>query len=186
MWLGAGIAAFLIHVRTLPRRAQHFSRPTQMLGKMALPAGVVVVQSLLLGLAVQQVLTMQVANMPALVLTLMVSGLSFLAIVLMLTKALGDAGKALAMVLLAVQISSSGGVMPVELSGGMFAQISPWLPMTWVVRAIKASLFGAFDGQWMHPLAYVAASGLVATLLAMVLGRWRFVKAAALRPAVDL
>ncbi len=186
LWLGAGIAAFLIHVRTLPRRAQHFSRPTQMLGKMALPAGVVVVQSLLLGLAVQQVLTMQVANMPALVLTLMVSGLSFLAIVLMLTKALGDAGKALAMVLLAVQISSSGGVMPVELSGGMFAQISPWLPMTWVVRAIKASLFGAFDGQWMHPLAYVAASGLVATLLAMVLGRWRFVKAAALRPAVDL
>lgn len=186
LWLGAGIAAFLIHVRTLPRRAQHFSRPTQFLGKMALPAGVVILQSLLLGLAVRQVLTMQVANTPAFVLTLMVSGLSFLAMVLMLTKALGDAGKAMAMVLLAVQLSSSGGVMPVELSGGLFAQISPWLPMTWVVRAVKASLFGAFDGEWMRPLAYVAAAGMAAMLVAMLVGRWRYVKAAAMRPAVDL
>jgi putative membrane protein len=106
--------------------------------------------------------------------------------VLLLTKAFGDAGKAMAMVLLAVQLSSSGGVMPVELSGGLFTQISPWLPMTWVVRAVKASLFGAFDAQWAQPLAYVAASGTAAMLLAMVVGRWRFVKTNALRPAVDL
>lgn len=186
LWLGAGIAAFLIHVRTLPRRAQHFSRPAQLLGKMGLPAGVVVVQALLLGFAAQQVLTMHVANGLAFMLTLVVSGLSFLAMVLLLTKAFGDAGKAMAMVLLAVQLSSSGGVMPVELSGGLFTQISPWLPMTWVVRAVKASLFGAFDGEWVRPLAYVAASGAAAMLLSMALGRWRFVKTAAMRPAVDL
>jgi putative membrane protein len=186
LWLGAGIAAFLIHVRTLPRRAQHFSRPAQLLGKMGLPATVVVVQSLLLGAAVQQVLTLQVAHAPAFALTLAVSGLSFLAMVMLLTKAFGDAGKAMAMVLLAVQLSSSGGVMPVELSGGLFAKISPWLPMTWVVRAVKASLFGAFDGEWALPLAYVAASGTAAVLLSMLVGRWRFVKTTAMRPAIDI
>ena len=36
LWLGAGLAAFLIQARTLPRRAHHFARPVQMLGKMGL------------------------------------------------------------------------------------------------------------------------------------------------------
>jgi putative membrane protein len=104
----------------------------------------------------------------------------------MLTRAFGDAGKALAMVLLAVQLSSSGGVLPVELSGGLFAQISPWLPLTWVVRAIKASMFGAYNGAWQTPLLLVAASGAVALVLATYLGRWRYVNAGGMRPAVDI
>jgi len=36
-------------------------------------------------------------------------------IVLALTKAFGDAGKGIAMFLLAVQLSSSGGILPVEV-----------------------------------------------------------------------
>jgi len=85
-----------------------------------------------------------------------------------------------------VQLSSSGGVLPVELSGGFFAQISPYLPITWVVKAIKASLFGAFEGNWQHPLQLVAATGALAALVACFVGRWRFVKPSLLRPALDL
>ena len=186
LWLGAGIAAFLIHTRTLPRHAQHFHRVTQLLGKMAIPAIVVVLQALLLGFSSQRFLAFHVANGLAYGTTLLVSGLSFLAIVLLLSRAFGDAGKALAMVLLAVQLSSSGGVLPVELSGGWFTQISPWLPMTWVVRAVKASVFGAFDGNWSDPLLVVGLSGLAAIGLALFVGRWRFVRTQALRPVIDL
>lgn len=50
--------------------------------------------------------------------------------IMALTLMFGDAGKGFAMILLAVQLSSSGGVVPVELSGGWFMQISPWLPLT--------------------------------------------------------
>lgn len=186
LWLGAGLAAFLIHARTLPRRAHQFARPVQMLGKMGLPSTVVVAQALLLGALAHWVLRVPIHNGLALMVTLVVTSLSFLAMVLLLTKALGDAGKALAMVLLAVQMSSSGGVMPVELSGSLFAQISPWLPMTWVVKAVKASLFGAFDEDWLLPLARVAAWGIAAVVAAMWVGPWRFVKASAMRPPVDL
>jgi putative membrane protein len=186
LWLGAGLAAFLIQARTLPRRAHQFARPVQLLGKIGLPSAVVLTQALLLGALAHWVLGVHVRNGLALMVTLAVTSLSFLAMVLLLTKALGDAGKALAMVLLAVQMSSSGGVMPVELSGSLFAQISPWLPMTWVVKAVKASLFGAFDGNWLLPLARVAAWGVAALVAAMWIGPWRFVKASAMRPPVDL
>lgn len=186
LWLGAGIAAFLIHVRSLPRQAQRFARAAQLLGKLVLPMAVVVVQAALVWATVLYLLKIRVVTPGAFALTLGVAAMTFLALVFLLTKAFGDAGKALAMVLLAVQLSSSGGVLPVELSGGLFAQISPWLPLTWVVRAIKASMFGAYDGGWHQPVLLVAAAGAVALLVAAYLGRWRYVKAGAMRPAVDL
>ncbi len=185
LWLGAGIAAFLIHVRVLPRHAQFFSRPSQTLGKMAIPAAIVLSQAAILLIAVVWVLQIPLAHPGAFALTLVLASLTFLSIVFAMTRAFGDAGKALAMIFLAVQLSSSGGILPVELSGGIFANISPWLPLTWVVRALKASMFGAYGGGWGHPLSVVALGGLLSLVSAIWVGRWRFVKASSVRPAVD-
>lgn len=185
LWLGAGIAAFLIHVRVLPRHAQFFSRPAQMLGKIALPCVVVVAQAMLVVVTVLYFLKIPVLNPAAFALTLSVASLTFFIIVFALTRAFGDAGKGLAMVFLAVQLSSSGGILPIELSGGWFANISPWLPLTWVVRAVKASMFGAYNGAWAYPLVLVGLAGLAAAAVASLVGPWRFVKANALRSAVD-
>jgi putative membrane protein len=185
LWLGAGVAAFLIHVRVLPRHAQFFSRPAQAMGKMAIPAVIVLSQAAILLATVMLILQIPIVHPIAFTLTLGVSALTFLAIVFALTRAFGDAGKALAMIFLAVQLSSSGGVLPVELSGGVFANISPWLPLTWVVRAIKTSMFGAYGGAWGHPLLIVTLGGVIAVLCASWVGRWRFVKQSSVRPAVD-
>jgi putative membrane protein len=89
------------------------------------------------------------------------------------------------MIFLAVQITSSGGVLPVELSGGFFASISPWLPLTWVVRALKVTLFDAYAGQWHYPLAVVALGGVVTLVSTIWIGKWRYVKSSSMRPAVD-
>ncbi len=185
LWLGAGIAAFLIHVRVQPRQARFFSILSQLLGKLLIPGSVVLLQATLVLLVVLCVLKVHVVHPEAFAATLVVASLTFLLIVFALTRAFGDAGKALAMIFLAVQLSSSGGILPVELSGGLFMNISPWLPLTWVVRGLKASMFGAFDGAWQDPLLHVAAAGLVAFLVACMLGTWRFVRPSAIRPAVD-
>lgn len=185
LWLGAGIAAFLIHVRVLPRQAQFFSRVSQMLGKIFIPALVVLLQALLVLLSVEFLMKIHVVNLWGFAITLCVASLTFLIIVFALTRAFGDAGKGLAMVFLAVQLSSSGGILPVELSGGVFADISPWLPLTWVVRAIKASMFGAFDGAWQYPLILVGMGGVAAAAMACTVGHWRYVRQSSMRPAVD-
>lgn len=186
LWLGASLAAFLIHLRRLPHQAQGFSALARMLGKVLLPLVVVLLQALLVACTVLFILQLSVLDGYALMLTLMVSSGTFLLIVFALTRAFGDAGKALALLLLAVQLSSSGGVLPVELSGGLFAFISPYLPITWVVKAIKACLFGAFEAGWHEPLLLVALAGVLAAALACFVGRWRFVKSSSLRPTLDL
>ena len=89
------------------------------------------------------------------------------------------------MVFLAVQLTSSGGLLPVELSGGLFASISPWLPMTWVVQAIKVCMFGAYDDAWLRPLVWVAGAGVLVAVLACYVGRWRYVRSSQVRPAVS-
>lgn len=186
LWLGAGIAAFLIYVRQQPGQAAAFSRSGRLLGKLLFPAGLSLLQAFLVLLLVLFVLKIPVVHLFPFALTLAVASLTFITIVFALTRVLGDAGKALALLFLAVQLSSSGGIIPVELSGPVFMDISPWLPLTWVVRAIKASMFNAYDGAWQVPLLYVALVGFLAAVLACYLGRWRYVDAAEMRPTLDL
>lgn len=186
LWLGASLAVFMIHLRGLPLFAEQLSPPARLLGKVLVPALIVLLQALLILLVMLWILNIKAHDAMALALILGVTSLTFLLIVFAFIRALGDAGKALALVLLAVQLSSSGGVLPVELSGGLFAQISPYMPITWVVKALKASLFGAFDGNWQHPLQWIAVAGTLAVLSACFVGRWRFVEPSALRPTLDI
>ncbi len=185
LWLGASLAAFLIQLRTLPSQAQFSSPAAKVLGKVLLPLGVVGLQVLTVCLLIRFGLEISVIDWGALILTLSLAAATFLMVIVALTRAMGDAGKALALVFLAVQLSSSGGVLPVELSGGLFAQISPWLPITWVVKAIRVAMFGAFDGGWQAPLQLLAMAGLVAALMAAWVGRWRYAEVSEMRPALD-
>lgn len=186
LWLGAGIAAFLVHVRVLPRQAAMLPRFAQLAGKLAMPAGMVLLQAITVVLALILLLKLEVASLGAVTLAVAVSALAFLAIVFALTRAFGDAGKALAILFLAVQLSSSGGMLPVELSGGVFAEISPWMPLTWVVKALKAAMFGAYDFGWGWPLLAVATGGLAAFGAAGFVGSWRYVEQESMRPPVEL
>jgi len=114
------------------------------------------------------------------------ASVTFLLIILALTRALGDVGKALALVFLILQLSSSGGVLPVELSGDLFRGLSPWLPLTWVVRAFRASLFGAYDNAWLTAWSMILLIAAIAFVVSTLVGRWRFVSGDEHRPALDL
>jgi putative membrane protein len=186
LWLGAGIAVFFVNLRVLPRHAQAFHPAAQWLGKLLLPGTLVVVQGLVLLFTLMVVLRVQVVHPWAFALTIVSAGLAFLCLISALSCFMGDAGKAMAMVLLALQMTSSGGVMPVELSGSFFATLSPWLPITWLTHGLKAALFGAFEGTWLLPWLQVTGVGIFAAVLTMVLGRWRFVSLRQLRPRLDL
>jgi putative membrane protein len=185
LWLGAGVAAFLIHVRVLPQAAVAFYSPCKLIGKIAIPLLTVLAQAALVYATVVWGLNVRVDRPDLFALALVLSSATFLLIVTALTRVMGDAGKAVSMIFLAVQLSSSGGILPVELSGTLFSGISPWLPLTWVVRAMKVCMFGAYDGAWQHPMAVIALTGLLALVCACWLGRWRYVHPDDIRPAVD-
>ena len=186
LWLGAVMMAFIFHLRRLPESARGASRIAQVLGKLSLLVGLVVVQATIVLLMLTLLLHVDVPNLAAFWLTLSLASVTFLLIILALTRALGDVGKALALVFLILQLSSSGGVLPVELSGDLFRGLSPWLPLTWVVRAFRASLFGAYDNAWLTAWSMILLIAAIAFVVSTLVGRWRFVSGDEHRPALDL
>jgi len=186
LWLGAGIAAFLVHLRLLPRQAQGYSATALFIGKVSVPATVALMQSAGVMFTIQAVLGIAIEHPLLLACMLAISSLTFVCIVYALTRAFGDAGKAMAMLFLALQVSASGGFLPVELSGSLYAHISPWLPMTWVVMGVKACMFHAFEGNWVTPMLLTLCCGVTSACVACHVGHWRFVPARRMRPMLDV
>ncbi|WP_416978563.1 YhgE/Pip family protein [Streptomyces sp. T028] len=66
----------------------------------------------------------------------------FAALVQWLNARFGAAGRILVLALLMLQLTSAGGTYPVQTSPGFFNAIHPWLPMSYVVEALRRLITG--------------------------------------------
>ncbi len=185
-WVGATMVVFLIHLRRVPAALVRYPRSALAAGKLALPLAVVIVQALLMLAMLRFVLAVPVVYPAQFVLALVTTSVAFLGIVWALVRTLGDLGKVAAVLLFIVQLSGAGALLPIELSDEAFQVLHPYLPLSWVVQVMRASLFGAFDGSFWHAYSVVAAVALAALVLGAVFGRWRGVEAAEWRPPLDI
>lgn len=186
LWLGAVTLGFIFNLRQLPAAAEGRSRLVLLFGKFLPLAALSLGQSLVVLIMVLFMLGIHAVHPAGLALTLATASMTFMLITLALVRAFGDAGKALASVLLIVQVSAAGGIVPIELTSPFFRELNPWLPFTWVVRAVQANMFGAFGDDWGAALGIVLLSALGALVLAAFVGRWRFVEPGQHRPAIEL
>jgi len=186
LWMGAVMTAFLFHFRRLPTSLMAAPRAATVIGRLAIPAVVVVGQALVMLAMLVGVLRVPVPDLLPVVATLLAASLVFLCVIFALVHVLGDIGKMLAVLLLVVQMSAAGALLPVELTAPLFQVMHRWLPLSWVVRAFRASLFGAYDGEWATAWAAMLGTAAVSLALAMTFGRWRPVPAGAYRPAMEV
>jgi putative membrane protein len=82
----------------------------------------------------------------------MVMSLTFIAINQMLVALLGNVGRFLSIVILMLQLASSGGTYPVELLPSFFKNIHPYLPMTYTVQGLRAALSNGNVHRIVHDL----------------------------------
>ncbi|NJP31776.1 YhgE/Pip family protein [Micromonospora thermarum] len=91
--------------------------------------------------------------------------LVFTAIVQWLGAQLGPAGRLAALALLMLQLTSSGGTYPVETSPGFFQAIHPWLPMSYLVTALRHTINGGAVGPVVTGVLVLVAFGAGALVL---------------------
>jgi putative membrane protein len=186
LWVGAVMTAFVVSLRRVPQALADSPRLALVAGKLALPAAAVLLQAALMLAMLGLVLRVPMASPWLFALTLASASLTFLAIVFALVRVLGALGKVLAVLLLVVQVSAAGAILPIQLSDAAFQAMHPYLPLTWVVRAFRVSLFDAYDGAFWSAWGVVAAIGLGALATGIAAGRWRFVSPAEWRPPLEL
>lgn len=186
LWLGAVMALYLFDPHLLSQAHAGSGTLARTLGRFALPAALVLLQAALITWVLRQVLGVPLPQPLPYALVAAVAALAFLAIVFLLLRLFGELGKLLVVLLLTLQLAAGGGVIPIELTADFFQAVHGWLPFTWVVRALRASLFGAFDHAWLRPTLELAGIGLAALLLAALVRRWQLVPPGQYRAGVRL
>ncbi len=185
LWLGAVMSAYIFNMSTLLDEHSQAPRFAKVLGKFAFPVVLSLIQVALTFSMLVFGLGINAPSYLTFALTMLTASLAFLALVFLLLRLFGESGKLIAVLLLTLQLSAGGGVMPIELSGGFFQSVHQWLPFTWVIKAFRASLFGAFNNGWSDALSVVVMGGLGALLLAGVAGEWRVVSIENYRPGIE-
>ncbi|MEU6821143.1 YhgE/Pip domain-containing protein [Streptomyces atriruber] len=89
----------------------------------------------------------------------------FAAIVQWLNARFGAAGRILVLAVLMLQLTSAGGTYPVQTSPGFFSAIHPFLPMSYVVEALRRLITGGGLGPVWQGCAVLTAFTLGALAL---------------------
>lgn len=93
----------------------------------------------------------------------------FTNIVYTLVVALSNAGKAVAVVLLVLQISAAGGAYPLELLPQWFQNLSPWLPATYAINLMRSAVAGIYAGDFVYNLVIILVFLIPDLVLGLVL-----------------
>jgi|SRR5690625_3239275 len=83
----------------------------------------------------------------------------FMTIVYTVVSLFGDVGKAMAIILLVLQIASSGGTYPVVLLPEFFQAINPFLPFTYGVDLMREAVGGIIWHRVIKDLLLLALFG---------------------------
>ena len=187
LWVGSVMTSFLFWFRRLSSALAFTSQGARLTGKMAVPAMLVLAQAMIMTLAMRLILRLDWGTAMLFWVIAMSGSLSFMTIVFTCIVILGDAGRAVAILFLIFQLASAGGPFPVEMSGPVFQFAHPFLPITDIIKALRALMFGAYGGAWWRYELRMLATALVFFCGAFVLGRrWKIVEAKDYTAALDL
>ena len=114
------------------------------------------------------ILGIHIVNVPLFILSALIVSVVFMIFVYSLSSVLGKAGMLIAIVLLAIQISGTGGIYPVEVMGEIFKAIHQYLPMTYAIDLMREAQLGVAWSNYLPALAILLAIGIVTLVVAVI------------------
>ncbi|MEH7547598.1 YhgE/Pip domain-containing protein [Neobacillus vireti] len=96
-------------------------------------------------------------------------GIVFVIITFTLCSVFGTIGKGLAIILLVLQISSSGATFPVSTTSAFFQRIYPFMPFTYAVSLLRETVGGMVEEVVVRDVFYLLIFLAASLLLALVL-----------------
>lgn len=99
------------------------------------------------------------------------AGFVFSNMVYTLTVSFGDIGKAIAVVLLVMQVAGSGGTFPIEMTADFFQAVYPFLPFTHAINAMHAAMAGAYGMEFWIELGTLSLYLIPSLALGLVFRR---------------
>lgn len=173
IWIGGVVLAALIKATPSAQALQETGcTVTQAyLGRLALFCSTGIIQATIICIGDVGYLGVQCAHPGLFLLAGCLASVVFISIIFALTSSFGDIGKAVAVVLMVVQVAGAGGTFPAQMLPPVFQTIYAWLPFVHAEGAMRAALFGVYNGDFWIQLAILAAYAVPALALGLLLCR---------------
>ena len=86
-----------------------------------------------------------------------------------LTISFGDVGKAIAVILLVIQVAGSGGTFPIEMTPQFFQNMAGLMPFTYSMSAMRECIGGLYGSTYWISLGFLAVYAAAFLILGIVL-----------------
>ncbi|MDP4182743.1 MAG: YhgE/Pip family protein, partial [Bacillota bacterium] len=165
LWVGALIMFVMIYLNPQMRFKKKLIKNMHMDIKFLLYPALGVAQAVGLGLILTNALHLKLNNPAMFYVVITLISLCFISIEQFLIVHLGDIGKFVVIMLLILQLTSSGGTFPNELVPKFFNVINGAMPMTYSIYALKETISGS-TGSFLNYNVMVLAVTMIIFLAA--------------------
>lgn len=172
LWLGSLLLFFVVEPFWPKRR--HAGRMRTVLGRLPLYAIVCALESLAVVLTAAGIGVTSSYDVNMLDFWLYAFGvsLSFMLVMQFLNLTFGLVGKALAIVILILQLAAAGGTLPVEMGNAFAAALKPYLPFTYAIDGFREAI--SFGSTAVMVGDFLTLLGIGLVCLALSLLSWKF------------
>ncbi|MGV8144313.1 MAG: YhgE/Pip family protein [Methanothermobacter sp.] len=165
LWIGGIIAVAMMKMHV--RSDKKYKSPSVYIGRMGIFLIISFFQALAVALG-SLFLGIEVSSIILFILTTLYIGICSMVIIYSLTSAFGNAGKAIAVIILVFQITATGGTFSVELLPTFFQVIHPLLPLTYAVAALREVVAGILWSSYIDALLGLTIFPILAFILTLL------------------
>lgn len=158
LWIGAIFLVALTMVNVPKRRLEDLNdpKPWQLyIGRYGIFSVIALLQAIVLFIGNIFLVGIQCEHIWLYLLACCVCAIVFSNIVYTLTISFGNIGKAIAIIMLVMQLAGTGGIMPVQMSAPIFQEIYPWLPFSHSIDALSGCIAGIYGDQYLVSILFL-------------------------------
>lgn len=155
MWVGGLILVSILKCRAVNDKNLDLTgyRPFELyLGRYIIFMIFGIIQSVIICLGDLYLLEIQCLYPGRFIFVGVVAGIVFSNIIYTLTITFDDVGKAIAVIMLVLQVAGAGGTFPIEVTPGFFNAINPFLPFTHGMNAMREAVGGMYGHTYVFSL----------------------------------
>ena len=172
IWIGALLLLVAIKPRVSDKQLATLDNPKPRelyFGRYCVIALLSLLQTTVVGLGNMLFLGVQVTDPVLFMVCFWVSGLVDSLMIYTFVVSFANLGKAIAVIILILQVTGGGGAYPLQLLPDFFQVISVFLPATHTIDMMRAAMFGVYNGDFFVHLGYLLLFVAPTLLLGLVL-----------------
>lgn len=148
LWVCGFILMAIVRLRVDPAGLPRFSATQAYFGRWLFYVSIGIIQSLIICIG-DLVLGIQCENPAAFIGAGVLAGFVYVNLLYALAYSMRHIGKALAVVLLVLQIPGSSGMFPVEMMPEFYQVLNPLLPFTYSIDAMREAIGGMYGAHYL-------------------------------------